>query len=275
MQRFKLTRQVTALAAALLLGGCIEVSDKTLLSDNGPPMAHECTRPSVQNSPSLPSDFSLLSWNIYKQQGDWQAELDQWLDNSDLLLLQEANASDALHQWLRQQGYHWFQVAAFNWDDVGNGVLTAAKGQPSEVCGKRLLEPATRIPKSILFSYYPLQGSAQPLLLVNLHAINFSLRGRTYNEQLDMISQKIGHYTGPVIVAGDFNRWNERRKGFLDRWVTEERLVEALPQPDVRTRFFGYPLDAVFYRGLTLETAQSMKSEASDHGALQMRFRVP
>lgn len=268
-------RLTTALAAALLLSGCIEVSDKKLLSDNAPPTARECRRPAAQHNHILPSSFSLLSWNIYKQQGDWQPELDQWLNNSDLLLLQEAYASDELHQWLRQQDYHWFQVAAFNWDDIGNGVLTAAKGQPSEVCGRRLLEPVTRIPKSILFSYYPLQGSAQPLLLVNLHAINFSLRGRTYNSQLDMISEKIGDYTGPVIVAGDFNRWNGRRKGFLDRWVTAERLTEALPQPDVRTRFWGYPLDAVFYRGLTLEQAQSMESEASDHSALQVRFRVP
>ncbi|GGB45491.1 EEP domain-containing protein [Oceanisphaera marina] len=268
-------RLTTALAAVLLLSGCIEVSDKKLLSDSAPPMARECTRPSVQNNPSLPSSFSLLSWNIYKQQGDWQPELDQWLNNSDLLLLQEARASDELHEWLYQQDYHWFQVAAFNWHDVGNGVLTAAKGQPIQVCGQRLLEPVTRIPKSLLFSYYPLQGSAHPLLLVNLHAINFSLRGRTYNGQLAMISEKIGDYAGPVIVAGDFNRWNGRRKGFLERWVAKEQLTEALPQPDVRTRFWGYPLDGVFYRGLALEQAKSMGSEASDHSALHMRFRVP
>lgn len=274
MRQRKVKRLTMALAVAALLSGCIEVPAKKLLSDGAPPMADECTRPSANNSLLLPSSFSLLTWNIYKQQGDWQPELNQWLDNSDLLLLQEAKASDELHQWLHQQDYHWFQVAAFNWNGIGNGVLTAAKGQPTEVCGQRLLEPATRIPKSLLFSYYSLQGSAQPLLLVNLHAVNFSLRGRTYNGQLDMISRKIGDYAGPVIVAGDFNRWNGRRKGFLDRWVAEEQLTEALPTPDVRTRFWGYPLDAVFYRGLILEQAQSMASESSDHNALQMRFRV-
>ncbi|MFD1007161.1 MULTISPECIES: endonuclease/exonuclease/phosphatase family protein [Oceanisphaera] len=267
-------RLILFLAVALLLSGCIDVPEKKLLSDGGIPLDHECARPPVNNSHALPPSFSLLSWNIYKQQGDWQAELNQWLNNSDLLLLQEANASDELHQWLRQQEYHWFQVAAFNWNGIGNGVLTAAKGQPSQVCGKRLLEPATRIPKSLLFSYYSLQGSSQQLLLVNLHAINFSLRGRTYNEQLNMISNVIGDYTGPVIVAGDFNRWNGRRAGFLASWAAKEQLTEALPNPDIRTRFWGYPLDAVFYRGLTLEQAQGLESTASDHHALQMRFKV-
>lgn len=262
------------LTATLFLSGCIDVPENTLISHHNKPLVQECARPSGENSSLLPSRFSLLSWNIYKQQGDWQTELGQWLDNNDLLLLQEANASEHLQQWLAIHDYHWFQVAAFNWHGVSNGVLTAAKGQPSQVCGKRLLEPATRIPKSLLFSYYPLSGSAQQLLVVNLHAINFSLRGRTYNEQLNMISEVIGEYQGPVIVAGDFNRWNSRRDGFLARWAKKEQLIEALPEPDVRTRFLGHPLDAVFYRGLILEQARSLESTASDHNALQMRFSV-
>ncbi|WP_417614557.1 endonuclease/exonuclease/phosphatase family protein [Oceanisphaera sp.] len=267
-------RLTTALAVTLLLSGCIEVPDNKLLSDGVPSIAGECIRPSASSTQVLPSSFSLLTWNIYKQQGDWQPELDRWLNNSELLLLQEARASDELHRWMHQQDYHWFQVAAFNWQGMSNGVLTAAKGQSTEVCGRRLLEPITRIPKSLLFSYYSVEGSEQQLLVVNLHAVNFSLRGRTYNAQLDIISEAIGDYAGPVIVAGDFNRWNGRRNAFLDRWVAKEGLTEALPRPDVRTRFLGYPLDAVFYRGLTLEQARSMASSASDHSALQVRFRV-
>ncbi|MBO1519818.1 endonuclease/exonuclease/phosphatase family protein [Oceanisphaera pacifica] len=263
------------LAATLLLSGCIDVPEKKLIHNGKAAVALECTRPAEATSSPLPSSFSLFSWNIYKQQGDWQAELNDGLNNHDLLLLQEANASPDLHQWLHQQDYHWFQVAAFNWHGVSNGVLTAAKGHASQACGKRLLEPATRIPKSVLFSYYPLAGSTQQLLVANLHAVNFSLRGRTYNEQLDMISEVIGDYSGPVIVAGDFNRWNGRREGFLTRWAKKEQLTEALPAPDVRTRFWGYPLDAVFYRGLTLDKAQSLASEASDHSALQVHFSVP
>lgn len=268
------------LLASSLLSGCLEVPKHTLLNQDQAAINAYCQSPSASENSTLPASFSLLSWNIYKQQGDWQPELEQWLDeteslNADLLLLQEAKASPELKSWLQQQHYYWFQVAAFSWQGTSNGVLTAAKSQASQVCGKRLLEPITRIPKSLLFSYYPLQGSAHQLLVVNLHAINFSLRGRTYNAQLSMISEEIGDYPGPVIVAGDFNRWNSRRQGFLSRWAAKEQLTEAMPNPDVRTQFLGYPLDGVFYRGLTLEQASSMESTASDHSALQVRFSVP
>ena len=263
------------LLSSSVLTGCLEIPDTLLVSDNNQTTAARCQYPSLAQSAALPSSFSLLSWNIYKQQGDWQPELEQWLDNSELLVLQEAKASPELQDWLQLQDYSWSQVAAFNWKNTENGVLTAAKSPATQTCGQRLLEPATRIPKSLLFSYYSLEDSPQQLLLVNLHAINFSLRGRTYNEQLQMISREISDYSGPVIVAGDFNRWNARREGFLSRWAKREQLIEALPNPDHRTRFMGYALDAVFYRGLELEEAQSMESEASDHSALQMRFRIP
>ena len=268
------------LLASTLLTGCLEVPAHILVSDGHGAINAKCQYPSaVGAAAALPSSFSLLSWNIYKQQGDWQPELAQWLDEHpssiDILVLQEAKTSPELKDWLAQRSFHWFQVAAFNWQDTANGVLTAAKSQATQVCAKRLLEPATRIPKSLLFSYYPLTDSPQQLLLVNLHAVNFSLRGRTYNEQLSMISNVIGDYPGPVIVAGDFNRWNARRQGFLARWAAKERLSEAQPTPDVRTRFLNYPLDGVFYRGLTLEYASSMESQASDHSAMQLRFTVP
>ncbi len=270
----KLPLKAGLLASALLLSGCPEVPETMLLSDGFAPMTAECLHPSVNGSQPLPSTFSLLTWNIYKQQGDWQTELDRWVGDSNLLLLQEARSSEELHHWLQQRHYHWFQVAAFNWEQKANGVLTASTGQASRVCGQRIREPATRIPKSLLFSYYSLEGASQQLLVVNLHAVNFSLRGRTYQEQLDRISGFIENYGGPVIVAGDFNRWNPRRERLLRLWAGREQLSEAVPTPDHRTRFIGYPLDAVFYRGLTLEQAQSMRSEASDHGPLKVSFRV-
>ena len=262
------------LASALLLSGCPEVPETVLLSDGFAPMTAECLHPSLNGSRPLPAAFSLLSWNIYKQQGDWQRELNHWADGSELLLLQEARSSPELEQWLQKRDYHWFQVVAFNWEQQANGVLTAAVGQASRVCGQRIREPATRIPKSLLFSYYSLEGAEQQLLVVNLHAVNFSLRGRTYQQQLDRISGFIEHYGGPVIVAGDFNRWNPRRERLLHRWAEREQLTEAVPVPDHRTRFAGYPLDAIFYRGLELDDVQSMRSEASDHGPLKASFRV-
>lgn len=267
--------RATALAAALLLAGCIEVPAGLLHSDRFAPSAGECLYPGLNDFRALPARFSLLSWNIYKQQGDWQAELARWAEETELLLLQEASGEPALYQWLAERDLHWFQVAAFSWRERPNGVLTAAPGDVTQVCAQRVAEPATRVPKSLLFSRYPLEGAAEQLLVVNLHAVNFSLRGRTYQAQLDRIGKEVAEHGGPVIVAGDFNRWNARRNRMLNDWARAQGLTEAVPEPDVRTRFLGYALDGIFYRGLELEWVDSARSEASDHGPLRAGFRMP
>ena len=112
------------LLSSSVLTGCLEIPDTLLVSDNNQTTAARCQYPSLAQSAALPSSFSLLSWNIYKQQGDWQPELEQWLDNSELLVLQEAKASPELQDWLQLQDYRWSQVAAFNWKSTENGVLT-------------------------------------------------------------------------------------------------------------------------------------------------------
>ncbi|WP_375057670.1 endonuclease/exonuclease/phosphatase family protein [Zobellella sp. DQSA1] len=262
------------LGAALLLGGCIEVPAPLLLNDRLESVSEPCQYPSPVEYRPLPARFTLLSWNIYKQQGDWRSELDDWAADAELLLLQEASGTEALHHWLQERGYRWFQVPAFNWRGAPQGVLTAAPGEALQACGQRVVEPMTRVPKSQLFSRYQLTGEPEQLLVVNLHAINFSLRGRSYQEQLERISDVIGDYRGPVIVAGDFNRWNARRDRLLRHWAEREQLQEMTLAEDNRTRFAGYPLDSVFYRGLQLEQARSMTSTASDHGPIKAVFRV-
>ncbi|WMC11410.1 endonuclease/exonuclease/phosphatase family protein [Oceanimonas pelagia] len=262
------------LGAALALGGCLEVPERALLSNAFAPTA-DCLYPSLTPFRPLPARFSVLTWNIYKQQGEWQPELARWADGTDLLLLQEASGRERLYGWLNERDLTWFQAAAFEWQRLPTGVLTASRGKAAQICAERITEPATRIPKSLLISRYPVRGAAEQLLVVNLHAVNFSLRGRTYQAQLDMISRALSGHHGPVIVAGDFNRWNARRQRLLQRWAEQEGLSEALPTPDVRTRFWGYPLDAIYYRGLTLEQAESMLSHASDHAPLKAVFSVP
>lgn len=262
------------LGTTLALAGCLEVPERLLLSDQFAP-GSDCLHPSLAGSSPLPATFSLLSWNIYKQQGDWRPELTRWSAQADLLLLQEASGREGLYRWLNEQQLHWFQVAAFNWQRLPTGVLTASTGQAAQACGQRITEPATRIPKSLLASRYSLQGAAEQLLVINLHAVNFSLRGRTYQAQLDMISEAMAGHGGPVIVAGDFNRWNARRQRLLSAWASRHGLQEAQPKPDLRTRFWGYPLDGIYYRGLNLERAESMASDASDHSPLKAVFSVP
>lgn len=51
---------------------------------------------------------------------------------------------------------------------------------------------------------YPLPD-ARLLMVVNIHAVNFSLGVDVYSKQLLPIGDQIAHHSGPVIMAGDFN----------------------------------------------------------------------
>lgn len=257
---------------ALSLSGCLDIPDQMLLGDSHQAIAGDCFYPSLTHSRPLPAEFSLLSWNIYKQQGAWQEELASWASGVELLTLQEASGKADLHDWLERQDYRWEQVAAFSWREVPAGVMTAAQSPATQVCGQRVLEPISRIPKSQLFSRYHLAGADEQLLVVNLHGVNFALRGRTYRAQLERIADFIAGYQGPVIVAGDFNSWNARRVNILREWAGTTGLREVTLQEDRRSRVFGYPLDRIYYRGLRLQQASSMASSASDHSPILATF---
>ena len=43
------------------------------------------------------------------------------------------------------------------------------------------------------------------LMVVNIHAVNFSLGVDVYSKQLLPIGDQIAHHSGPIIMAGDFN----------------------------------------------------------------------
>ncbi len=52
-------------------------------------------------------------------------------------------------------------------------------------------------------------------------------------------------FTGPVIVAGDFNSWSEARMALLSIQLASVGLQEVRFSPDNRTTFINYlPLDS-------------------------------
>ena len=91
---------------------------------------------------SLPAEFSIVDWNIYKQQGDnWRSELTTLIEKNDLIVLQEAKLSFLLHQLMQQYELSWAQVEAFSIYKQSMGVLTASKVEPISVCKQALAEP--------------------------------------------------------------------------------------------------------------------------------------
>ncbi|GGA86350.1 UPF0294 protein [Neiella marina] len=258
-----------------------------VLDNNGDTVAGECMASdfvaqaddhAFNSVQTLPEEFELLVWNVYKQsRTNLVQQLRTYAASADVMALQEVVADsqwqnvDFLKPWYR------YQAVAFDMLRNGNygaaGVSTISRIPVVDICGWWAPEPWLPFPKTALLSAFRLP-SEQLLWLVNLHAINFTVGTEEYLAQLIGIIGVLNLHSGPIIVTGDFNNWSESRHHAVKQLQTELNLKAVTWTPDVRVRFFGRPIDHVFYRGLNVSAAVAETSDASDHGPLRVRFKL-
>ncbi|WP_244175503.1 endonuclease/exonuclease/phosphatase family protein [Xenorhabdus vietnamensis] len=220
------------------------------------------------------NELSIAIWNIYKQQRPlWKNVLTSLAEKSDLILLQEAQTTPDLLKFITASGLVADQVPAFVIPQHPSGVMTLASSPPVYCCPLREKEPILRLSKSSLITIYPLPDKRQ-LMVINVHAINFSLGIDVYSRQLNNIGIHISLHNGPVIFAGDFNAWSRQRLKILERFARRMRLKEVHFNDDYRTIVFGKPLDFIFYRELKVLSAAVVMTGASDHNPLMVNFSL-
>lgn len=260
-----------------MLAGCVSVPEQVQLTHNGK-AAVTCEARVAMPAESAALDasgFSLTSWNIYKVRLDgWDQDLDQLHQQSDLLLLQEAHLVPKLQNWLDQRSTDWAMAHAFALSDAWSGVLTLAKIPQQSPCAQRLNEPYLRMPKTALISYFPVAGHDEPLLVANIHGVNFTLGSSDLENQLQAIQELIHTHNGPVIVAGDFNTWSNARMDVVRQLAIKHDLQPVSFQRHQSARRFGHHLDHVYYRGLTLLHSQVTEVKSSDHYPLTVTFAL-
>jgi endonuclease/exonuclease/phosphatase (EEP) superfamily protein YafD len=188
--------------------------------------------------------------------------------------MQEVALTDGLQRGLRDAGHDWLLASSFMLHAHETGVLSAARVRPASACVQRVFEPLLRLPKSAVITRYAMKGTAQPLAVANLHAINFTLGVRAYRTQLEAIAAELGQHRGPLIVAGDFNTWSSRRFAVVRAVMQRLGLVAVPPPTDTRTRVFGRQVDHIFVRGLEVVDAEAPEVESSDHNPLLATVRV-
>lgn len=216
----------------------------------------------------------VLVWNIYKQQRlDWLSVLRKFASGVQLVLLQEAQTTPELIQFATDNYLAADQVPAFVLPQHPCGVMTLATAHPVYCCPLLEREPLLRLSKSALITTYPLPGG-DFVMVVNIHAVNFSFGVDIYSKQLEPIGEQILSHRGPVIMAGDFNAWSRQRKKALYRFAHKMSLHEVHFSNDLRRKAFGYPLDFIFYRGLQVADADVFITKASDHNPLLVAFAI-
>ncbi len=226
-------------------------------------------------SPVLPSTFRLVSWNMQKQNHfiEWFHNFKTLTATADLFLAQEAIWENTTADLLQQSELpQWVMGVSFydKGNKTYNGVMTGSRAQilHSESMQTNRLEPLTKTPKAILIHQLQL-ANGQPLLVINLHGINFT-RSKHLRNELEQLNPILLVFPGPVVVAGDFNTWNPWRKEVLQTWATQNLLVTWTPKND--NRYFK--LDHLLTRYCEVMDLQILKEvQSSDHHPLQADLR--
>ncbi len=277
--------RLAVVALATALAGCVIVPERQHAlvlesSGNVAEVGMSCDE-SVASPPRHegtldPSAVRLASWNVHKE-GDpgWESDLGQLITEADVLLIQEAGVSTEFRAVVEKAGFSWLLSSAFEYRGSEYGVLTATRIPPEKACTLRAYEPLLGIPKAVLITHYGLAGRDDTLAVANLHAINFTLGVDAYRAQLEAVAGILSAHRGPIVVAGDFNTWNNEREAAVQALATRLSLVPAVFAIDARTRFMGdHIFDRVYGRGVEFIAATARSVNSSDHNPLLVSFRI-
>jgi len=244
-----------------------------------------------EHDQSLPRTITLVNWNVQKGTSpqfvdDLARLLEQ--EQPDIVFLQEARTG--LIQ-VEPMGGYFANGWSYPWPGgTMVGVLTLSQIPPLRVepVSTRYREFFVTAPKVSLLTEYPLP-SGKSLLTVNVHLLNFERWGdlKIRDQLADLKSLMIIH-PGPIIMAGDFNTWNEKRLQLVEEIAVELKLAEVMDFPAGRTTgdmgsdffnsIFGIQtelsLDRVYYRGFSIDSARVLPYESSDHKPIAVRLTL-
>lgn len=238
-------------------------------------------------APALPrAGIDVLVWNVKKaERAAWAPEFAALAPGKELVLLQEAYAAPRMNEPLAARPeLQWLMGPSFVFarrpGEPATGVVvgSAAAATSRQVFVTSDTEPLAGTPKAALVATYELEGSAEPLLVVCIHGINFR-RAHALVAQLDALEPVIAAHRGPVILAGDLNTHHRPRMAAVEAFAARLRLESVFDNrpacrraaSDGRRRFGRWPLDHVYVRGLVVEDARVEAARGSDHDPLIVR----
>lgn len=227
-------------------------------------------------APPVPAHFDIFIWNVYKGQKAQVFEKDFRAlgGGKDFILLQEATVDQRMPRIWREDfsAYEWNLAQSFHYkkDLSSTGVAIGSKLRPESV---EFIRAKTRemfwlTPKLTLFSEFDFAG--QKVLMVCTHMLNFVTLG-AFTESLYEVAQKISAFTGPVVLAGDFNTWNFKRYMVMKSIFRNLGLEHVELDNDGRL----LKLDHVFVRGFEILKAEVHHTiVSSDHFPLEIRLKI-
>ena len=219
-------------------------------------------------------DIRVVNWNIQKGgDPDWAADLESFSDEPQLMVFQEAVLSSDAWEKIGSDHYRSF-APGHRTSSALTGLMTLSSVEPMSECNLVTVEPWLRSPKATLITEYGLTDTEQTLLVVNIHAINFTFGTSDFEEQVERAFSVVDEHDGPVLLSGDFNTWHQGRADVLKE-IAEDLGFETLNfDEDHRKRTFGQALDHFYIRGLQILDSSTADFDSSDHNPMSMRFSL-
>lgn len=223
-----------------------------------------------------PNLLDVFVWNVYKGQraGLFETDFRSLGQNRDFIMLQEATVDHRMPKLWREDfsAYEWHMAQSFHYkkDLTSTGVAIGSRLKPDTV---EFIRSKTRelfwlTPKLTLFNVYNHQGTQ--ILFVCTHVLNFVTLG-AFTQSLYEIAEKVGAFTGPVVLAGDFNTWNTKRYLAMKSIFRDLRLDHVELADDSRY----LKLDHVFVRGFDIVNAKVLPAvTSSDHFPLDIKLKI-
>jgi len=279
------TLKATAKSAATLcviaaLAGCATYDeDASMLSGDVLSESEICRSQLIGSSGSThdeldSSDIRLVNWNIQKGgDPDWAADLEAFEENPHLMVLQEVPFNTTVWDAVADDGYQSF-APGYRTSRAITGVMTVSAAKPITQCNLVSVEPWIRSAKATVITQYGLTNTDQTLLVVNIHAVNFTFGIRDFEDQIREAISVIHDHSGPILLSGDFNTWHWRRSRVLDELTDSLNLTTLNFEDDYRKRVFGQPLDHIYVRGLDVIEATTRQVSSSDHNPMSARLHM-
>jgi endonuclease/exonuclease/phosphatase (EEP) superfamily protein YafD len=216
-----------------------------------------------------PTTIRIAIWNLCKGAGGvlFEHEYRMLCYASDIIITQEALLSQNGLRIFSTSGFESIHAASYKRrDGLRDGVMTVARApvcsEPQRIICK-YPEPIFKTPKAALIKFYPLLGTSERLMVINVHATLVRFKSAAIEEMEHLISHLPAH-RGPVILAGDFNTFTP---GYLKAVASVLRRVglQYVPIPN-DPRPSTQALDQLFCRGLEVMNVRVDTSyRNSDH----------
>ena len=239
----------------------------------------------------LPAYITVVNWNVQKGKHpqfvkDLKSILQQ--EKPDIVFLQEAKVD--LFEPVQMGGY-FAHGWSYPWPGgETTGVMTLSRVPPVRIqtMPTKYREFGITTPKVSLVTEYPLPNGER-LLAVNVHLLNFERWSiQKISHQLEDLKSIMADHSGPILMAGDFNTWNQKRLQLVKEIGQDLKLQEVTDFPEGRTtgdtqsKFWNevlgvekdLPLDRIFFLYFKPISAQVLNYDTSDHRPILVKLKL-